>query len=132
MIILPTTGHGGDQITISGSGDKFFRISEVRFGGVYTSGITGWEPTGLASGASGDPTGNAVYGGLDILVSGTAADFDIVNLNTINVNVPAINSFTGQDQRTKWASYVYPTPITIISEQRNITGYASGATGELF
>ena len=52
MIILPTTGHGGDQITISGSGDKFFRISEVRFGGVYTSGITGWEPTGLASGAS--------------------------------------------------------------------------------
>ena len=132
MIILPTTGHGGDQITISGSGDKFFRISEVRFGGVYTSGITGWEPTGLASGASGDPTGNAVYGGLDILVSGTAADFDVVNQNTINVNVPAINTFTGQDQRTKWASYGYPTPITIISEQRNITGYASGATGELF
>ena len=65
------------------------------------------------------------------MVSGTAADFDVLSKNTINVNVPAINTFTGQDQRTKWASYGYPTPITIISEQRNITGYASGATGEL-
>lgn len=130
MIILPTTGHGGDQITISGSGDKFFRISEVRFGGVYTSGVTGYQPTGVDP--SGAPTGVALSGGLNILVSGVSADFDVVNPNTINVNVPAMNTFTGEDQRTKWANYGYPAPITIISEQRKITGYASGTTGELF
>jgi hypothetical protein len=130
MIILPTTGHGGDQITISGSGDKFFRISDVRFGGVYTSGVTGYQPTGVDP--SGAPTGVPLSGGLNILVSGVSADFDVVNPNTINVSVPAMNTFTGQDQRTKWANYGYPTPITIISEERKITGYASGSTGELF
>lgn len=130
MIILPTTGHGGDQITISGSGDKFFRISDVRFGGVYTSGVTGYQPTGVDP--SGAPTGVPLSGGLNILVSGVSADFDVVNPNIINVNVPAMNTFTGEDQRTKWANYGYPTPITIISEERKITGYASGTTGELF
>ena len=33
MLLVNTTGNFGDSISISGSGDSFYRISEVRFGG---------------------------------------------------------------------------------------------------
>ena len=132
MIITQTTGNLGDQVTISGSGNTFFRISDVRVGGFYASGITGWQPTGLASGASGDPTGNAVYGALNILKSGTSASFEVINTNTIQVDIPSVNSISGVDNINKWAASAYPAPITVISESRNITGYASGSSGQSF
>mgnify|MGYP003140444609 FL=1 len=34
MQLLNTTGNFGDKVLISGSGNQFFDISEVRFGGV--------------------------------------------------------------------------------------------------
>lgn len=37
MLLVNTTGNFGDSIFISGSGDSFYKISEVRFGG--TSGV---------------------------------------------------------------------------------------------
>lgn len=132
MVIIPPTGNLRSQVTISGSGDRFFKISDVRVGGVYTSGITGWEPTGLSSGASGDPTGNAVYGGLDILVSGTSAEYEVVNKNTIQFTVPSVGSVTGLQPKDQWIKYGYPAPVTVISSPRNVTGYASGMSGEHF
>jgi len=132
MVILPPTGNLKSQVTISGSGSKFFKINDVRVGGVYTSGITGWAPTGLASGASGDPTGNAVYGGLNILVSGTSAEYEVVNKNTIQFTVPSIDTITGLQPKDQWVKYGYPAPITVISTSRNVTGYASGISGERF
>jgi len=96
MQLLNTTGNFGDKVLISGSGNQFFDISEVRFGGV----------------------------------SGVASEFQVVNPNLISATVPSFNSLLTTGQRDKWKNNCYPNPLIVISETRNISGYASGASGE--
>jgi len=96
MFLAQTSGNFGESIQITGSGDQFFSISEVRVGGV----------------------------------SGVAAQFNVQDKNTISFVVPSFNSLTGSGDRNAWVNDCQPNPIIVIAEARNVSGFASGASGE--
>ena len=96
MFLAQTSGNFGESIQITGSGDQFFSISEVRVGGV----------------------------------SGVASQFQVPDKNTISFIVPSFSSLTGSGDRNSWVNNCQPNPVLVISEARNVSGFASGASGE--
>jgi hypothetical protein len=96
MFLAQTSGSFGESIQITGSGNQFFSISEVRVGGV----------------------------------SGVAAEFQVPNKNTISFVVPSFSSLTESGQRNNWVNNCQPSPVLVIAESRNASGFASGYVGE--
>ena len=94
-VLAQTSGSFGESIQITGSGNQFFSISEVRVGGV----------------------------------SGVAAEFQVPNKNTISL-LRSFSSLTESGQRNNWVNNCQPSPVLVIAESRNASGFASGYVGE--
>ena len=63
-------------------------------------------------------------------VSGVAADFQVPDKNTISFIVPSFSSLTGSGERSNWVNNCQPSPVLVIAEARNVSGFASGYFGE--